>query len=110
MERAWVGSKQNSNRSRRNSSSTATTSAEISRVCWMSAWEMPSTLPNRMWVRSMLLRVLETSTKPKAKNPVNTSPITVSSFTLDFCLTNPIAVTEPTPKTKAPSENGNPRA
>ena len=63
-----------------------------------------------MWVRSMLLRVLETSTSPRAKNPVKTSPMTVSSFTRDFCLTKPIAATEPTPKTKAPNENGNPSA
>ena len=50
----------------------------------------------------MLLRVLDTSTRPRAKNPVNTSPITVSSLTRDFCFTNPIAATDPTPKTKAP--------
>jgi hypothetical protein len=63
-----------------------------------------------MWVRSMLLRVLETSTSPRAKKPVKTSPMTVSSFTLDFCFTKPMAATEPTPKTNAPREKGRPRA
>ena len=37
-------------------------------------------------------------------------PITVSSLILDFCLTNPIKATEPTPKTKAPKEKGRPKA
>ena len=58
----------------------------------------------------MLLRTFDTSTRPRAKKPVNTRPITVSSLILDFCCTKPIVATEPTPNTKAPKENGNPRA
>ena len=40
---------------RRSSSRDASTITEISRVCWSPA-VIPRTLPNRMWVRSILLR------------------------------------------------------
>ena len=75
-------------------------------VCFTSESDIPNGLPKRIECRSILLLILETNTIPRAKNPVNTNPITVSSLTLDFCLINPINATEPTPKINAPNEKG----
>ena len=79
-------------------------------VCFTSESDIPNGLPKRIECRSILLLILETNTIPRAKNPVNTNPITVSSFTLDFCLINPINATDPTPKINAPNEKGRPNA
>ena len=70
---------------------------------------MPNGLPKRIEWRSILLLILETKTIPRAKKPVKTNPITVSSLTLDFCLTNPISATEPTPNIMHPMRMGVPK-
>ena len=83
---------------------------DINIVWWISDKDIPSGLPKRICIRSILLLIFDTKTIPKAKKHVNTNPMTVSYLTLDFCLINPMSATDPTPKIKAPKENGTPRA
>jgi hypothetical protein len=72
MARAWFSSKQNSIRSLRRISSPTSVIATMISVWMMSLLGIPSTLPNRMCVRSTVLGVREIITKPSANKPVKT--------------------------------------
>ena len=47
-------------------------------------------------------------TSPKAKRPVKTTPITVSSLIRLFCLMKPVLTAQKSPATKAPIASGMP--
>ena len=68
----------------------------------------PSTLPKRMWKRSVCDGITLTSTSPSANRPVKTMPIAASSFTRLVRFSPPIRPTAPAPKMNAPAANGAP--
>ena len=88
----------------------STTKKEINIVCFTSDNGIPNGVPYNICIKSISLVILDIRTIPRAKKPVKTNPITVSSLILDLCLINPMRATEPTPKTKAPIDNGTPIA
>lgn len=105
---AWVGSKQNSKKVRLNISTTIETKARMIKVYQASLSEMPSTSPNRTWVRSTELIIFEISISPSAKRVVKTIPITASSLILVLFLMYPMRTTASMANTKAPSPKGIP--
>ena len=78
-------------------------------TCVTSAQDTPSTLPKRMWFRSVLDGVTEISTRPSAKRVVNTMPIAASSRTRPLRRTPPMSATATRAATTAPTAKGAPK-
>ena len=107
--RANPGSKAYSTKSRRLMSSMAATRTARMATCVTSAQDTPSTLPKRMWFRSVLDGVTEISTRPSAKRVVNTMPMAASSRTRPLCCTPPMSATATRAATTAPTAKGAPK-
>ena len=85
----------------------ATMTARIA-TCQTSGQDTPSTFPKRIWFRSVLEGVTETSTRPSAKRVVKTMPIAASSRTRPLRCTAPIRVTATSAAITAPTAKGMP--
>ena len=106
---AKPGSKAYSTKSRRFTSSTAATITARIATCQTSDQDTPSTLPKRIWFRSVFDGVTEISTRPNANMVVNTMPIAASSRTRPLRRTPPMSATATSAAMTAPTAKGAPK-